>query len=70
MLNGQKLQGPYTAEEVNYMLKNKGMEDKYVKDKIVELYERIFIKIVFFLIDSLFSLQFIISVPVLKNQLN
>ncbi|KAJ8957259.1 hypothetical protein NQ318_007823 [Aromia moschata] len=29
MLNGQKLQGPITAEEVNYMLKNKGMEDKY-----------------------------------------
>ncbi|XP_060524604.1 glycerol-3-phosphate dehydrogenase [NAD(+)], cytoplasmic isoform X2 [Cylas formicarius] len=29
MLNGQKLQGPYTAEEVNYMLKNKGMEDKF-----------------------------------------
>lgn len=28
MLNGQKLQGPYTAEEVNFMLKNKGMEDK------------------------------------------
>lgn len=28
MLNGQKLQGPFTAEEVNYMLKNKGMEDK------------------------------------------
>lgn len=30
MLNGQKLQGPPTAEEVNYMLKNKGLEDKYV----------------------------------------
>jgi glycerol-3-phosphate dehydrogenase (NAD+) len=29
MLNGQKLQGPFTAEEVNYMLKNKGMEDKF-----------------------------------------
>lgn len=29
MLNGQKLQGPPTAEEVNYMLKNKGLEDKY-----------------------------------------
>lgn len=28
MLNGQKLQGPQTAEEVNYMLKNKGMEDR------------------------------------------
>lgn len=28
MLNGQKLQGPITAEEVNYMLKNKSMEDK------------------------------------------
>nr|AAA28591.1 sn-glycerol-3-phosphate dehydrogenase [Drosophila melanogaster]CAA32380.1 GPDH [Drosophila melanogaster] len=28
MLNGQKLQGPPTAEEVNYMLKNKGLEDK------------------------------------------
>lgn len=28
MLNGQKLQGPITAEEVNFMLKNKGMEDK------------------------------------------
>lgn len=23
MLNGQKLQGPFTADEVNYMLKNK-----------------------------------------------
>lgn len=29
MLNGQKLQGPITAEEVNFMLKNKGMEDKF-----------------------------------------
>uniref|UniRef100_A0A1B6LLG8 Glycerol-3-phosphate dehydrogenase [NAD(+)] n=1 Tax=Graphocephala atropunctata TaxID=36148 RepID=A0A1B6LLG8_9HEMI len=29
MLNGQKLQGPFTAEEVNYMLKNKGMENKF-----------------------------------------
>lgn len=28
MLNGQKLQGPITAEEVNYMLKTKNMEDK------------------------------------------
>lgn len=28
MLNGQKLQGPFTAEEVNYMLKNKNMEDE------------------------------------------
>lgn len=28
MLNGQKLQGPITAEEVNYMLKNRGMEDR------------------------------------------
>lgn len=28
MLNGQKLQGPFTAEEVNYMLKNKSMEDE------------------------------------------
>jgi glycerol-3-phosphate dehydrogenase (NAD+) len=30
MLNGQKLQGPPTAEEVNYMLKNKNMESKCV----------------------------------------
>ncbi|KAJ3666748.1 hypothetical protein Zmor_002180 [Zophobas morio] len=29
MLNGQKLQGPFTAEEVNYMLKHKGMEEKF-----------------------------------------
>ena len=29
MLNGQKLQGPITAEEVNYMLKAKKMEDKW-----------------------------------------
>lgn len=29
LLNGQKLQGPITAEEVNYMLKSKGMEDRY-----------------------------------------
>lgn len=28
MLNGQKLQGPITAEEVNFMLKAKGMEAK------------------------------------------
>lgn len=28
MLNGQKLQGPYTAEEVNFMLKAKDIEDK------------------------------------------
>lgn len=34
MLNGQKLQGPYTAEEVNYMLKNKDMEDRYAQYKI------------------------------------
>lgn len=30
MLNGQKLQGPFTAEEVNYMLKAKSMEDRSV----------------------------------------
>lgn len=29
MLNGQKLQGPFTAEEVNYMLKSKNMEDRF-----------------------------------------
>lgn len=29
MLNGQKLQGPITAAEVNVMLKAKGMEDKF-----------------------------------------
>lgn len=29
MLNGQKLQGPFTADEVNYMLKNKNMEEKF-----------------------------------------
>lgn len=29
MLNGQKLQGPITAEEVNFMLKNKNMEQKF-----------------------------------------
>ncbi|KAK0168352.1 hypothetical protein PV327_002164 [Microctonus hyperodae] len=29
MLNGQKLQGPFTAEEVNYMLKLRGMEDRF-----------------------------------------
>ena len=31
MLNGQKLQGPPTAAEVNFMLKAKNMEDRYVK---------------------------------------
>lgn len=31
MLNGQQLQGPQTAEEVNFMLKNKGIEDKYFR---------------------------------------
>ena len=29
MLNGQKLQGPITAEEVNYMLKGRNMEDRF-----------------------------------------
>lgn len=29
MLNGQKLQGPFTAEEVNYMLKLRSMEDRF-----------------------------------------
>jgi glycerol-3-phosphate dehydrogenase (NAD+) len=29
MLNGQKLQGPITAEEVNFMLKAKKMEEKF-----------------------------------------
>lgn len=28
ILNGQKLQGPITAEEVNYMLKSRNMEEK------------------------------------------
>jgi glycerol-3-phosphate dehydrogenase (NAD+) len=28
LLNGQKLQGPITAEEVNHMLKLKNMEEK------------------------------------------
>jgi hypothetical protein len=30
MLNGQKLQGPPTAAEVNVMLKEKNLEDKSV----------------------------------------
>ena len=30
MLNGQKLQGPPTAEEVNFMLKGIGKEDRSV----------------------------------------
>lgn len=29
ILQGQKLQGPFTAEEVNYMLKAKNMEDRF-----------------------------------------
>jgi len=29
MLNGQKLQGPPTAAEVNAVLRQKGMEEKY-----------------------------------------
>jgi len=29
MLNGQKLQGPPTAAEVNAVLQQKGMEDRY-----------------------------------------
>ncbi|XP_023248084.1 glycerol-3-phosphate dehydrogenase [NAD(+)], cytoplasmic-like [Copidosoma floridanum] len=29
MLNGQKLQGPITAEEVNHMLNAKGMENRF-----------------------------------------
>jgi len=29
MLNGQRLQGPMTAAEVNVMLKNRGVEDKF-----------------------------------------
>ncbi|KAG5322145.1 GPDA dehydrogenase, partial [Acromyrmex heyeri] len=29
MLNGQKLQGPFTAEEVSYMLKLKNMENRF-----------------------------------------
>ncbi|XP_050688665.1 glycerol-3-phosphate dehydrogenase [NAD(+)], cytoplasmic-like isoform X2 [Eriocheir sinensis] len=29
MLNGQKLQGPYTALEVNHMLREKNMEDRF-----------------------------------------
>ncbi|XP_063216878.1 glycerol-3-phosphate dehydrogenase [NAD(+)], cytoplasmic isoform X1 [Bacillus rossius redtenbacheri] len=29
LLNGQKLQGPITAQEVNHMLRTKGMEDKF-----------------------------------------
>lgn len=28
LLNGQKLQGPYTAQEVNHMLKGKSMEEQ------------------------------------------
>jgi glycerol-3-phosphate dehydrogenase (NAD+) len=28
LLNGQKLQGPVTASEVNFMLKNKNMENR------------------------------------------
>ena len=30
MLNGQSLQGPPTAAEVNHMLKAKNMEERYV----------------------------------------
>jgi len=29
MLNGQRLQGPETAKEVNVLLKSKNMEDKF-----------------------------------------
>lgn len=54
MLNGQKLQGPITAEEVNYMLKSRKMEDKYFINKSFFLLclERCFS-------DFLYSRQFI-----------
>lgn len=35
MLNGQKLQGPPTAEEVNFMLKSKNMEDRYIEFSVI-----------------------------------
>ena len=34
MLNGQALQGPQTAEEVNHMLKSKNSEDRYFSSRI------------------------------------
>lgn len=41
MLNGQKLQGPITAKEVNYMLANKSMEDKYDLDFFLEYFRKL-----------------------------
>jgi len=32
LLNGQKLQGPPTAAEVNVVLRDKNMADKYVAE--------------------------------------
>lgn len=49
MLNGQKLQGPITAEEVNFMLRNKKQEEKY---KIILLMYQLF---QFFKLFILFS---------------
>lgn len=45
MLNGQKLQGPITAEEVNFMLKNKNMEAKYKKQIFTNQKHKINLKI-------------------------
>lgn len=44
MLNGQKLQGPPTAAEVNVMLKAKNIEDKSVFTAVTLFTAHVYIK--------------------------
>ena len=57
MLGGQKLQGPETAAEVNFMLKEKGLEDQFPLFTAVHRYYR--------RLEELLTLKYRIRVPVL-----
>ena len=64
MLGGQKLQGPETAAEVNFMLKEKGLEDQFpLFTAVHRYYRRLEELLIIILLVLNYSVEFAILFP-------
>ena len=64
MLGGQKLQGPETAAEVNFMLKEKGLEDQFpLFTAVHRYYRRLEELLIIILLVLNYSVKFAILFP-------